>query len=143
MHSHALLFASQVAMTFNVGLFCAVIMGYVLGIMFFSHATDNFAAYLAAAKRAHANDRAAPYKMDPELGTAGKCEGCEGCDGCDPAYQSRADVSGGGGLAGVMLGAGGKGAISTPVSPKSGNARNSSVPDEDIGVMPSCCPEPR
>jgi small basic protein len=39
-------------MTFNVGLFCAVVMGYVIGIFLFSHLTDNYAAYLSAKRSA-------------------------------------------------------------------------------------------
>jgi hypothetical protein len=39
-------------MTFNVGLFCAVIMGYVVGIFLFSHLTDNYAAHLGAQRSA-------------------------------------------------------------------------------------------
>mmetsp|Transcript_8458 Transcript_8458/g.22644 ORF Transcript_8458/g.22644 Transcript_8458/m.22644 type:complete len:449 (-) Transcript_8458:725-2071(-) len=35
-----------IAMTFNVGLFCAVIVGYMLGAFIFASVPDNFAAYL-------------------------------------------------------------------------------------------------
>jgi hypothetical protein len=33
-------------MTFNVGLFCAVILGYMLGAFFFASFPENFAMYL-------------------------------------------------------------------------------------------------
>lgn len=36
----------QIAMTFNVGLFCAVIVGYMLGAYIFASVPDNFLAYL-------------------------------------------------------------------------------------------------
>eukprot|EP00983_Pelagomonas_calceolata_P041079 1137893-Pelagomonas_calceolata.AAC.4 len=36
----------QIAMTFNVGLFCAVILGYVLGVFFFASFPENYAMHL-------------------------------------------------------------------------------------------------
>ncbi len=39
-------FNMLIAMTFNVGLFVAVVMGYVLGILAFTHLAENYTAWL-------------------------------------------------------------------------------------------------
>lgn len=36
----------QIAMTFNVGLFCSVVLGYVLGAFLFASFPENYAMYL-------------------------------------------------------------------------------------------------
>ena len=40
----------QIAMTFNVGLFCAVVLGYVLGAFFFASLPENYSAHLQVSK---------------------------------------------------------------------------------------------
>jgi hypothetical protein len=40
-------FNMLVAMTFNIGLFVAVIGGYILGAIFFGHLAENYAMHVA------------------------------------------------------------------------------------------------
>lgn len=55
-------FLMLVAMTFNVGLFTAVIVGYVIGTFLFSHVIEAYAAFLAK-KKAAANASASKYAV--------------------------------------------------------------------------------
>jgi hypothetical protein len=112
-----------VAMTFNVGLFVAVVMGYVLGMTLFSHVPDNFAAHLATHPHPQHQHRSTAYTVqgDPE---SGLCEGKPQQDGNGCLGGTAASKEGQ--AAGVPIGANGAGTLS-----------------EDICVMPSCCPEPR
>uniref|UniRef100_A0A7S0NA32 Copper transport protein n=1 Tax=Chlamydomonas leiostraca TaxID=1034604 RepID=A0A7S0NA32_9CHLO len=105
-----------VAMTFNVGLFVAVVMGYVLGMALFSHIPDNFAAHLATHPRRQQRADAYREQGDPEAGIVqGKPQ-----NGCMNGHAKDGQA------AGVPIGANAAGTLS-----------------EDICVMPSCCPEPR
>lgn len=44
-------FMMLIAMTFNIGFFCAVIGGYVLGSMVFGHVLENYGAILHHERR--------------------------------------------------------------------------------------------
>jgi hypothetical protein len=61
----------QIAMTFNVGLFLAVIFGYALGSLLLSHIPENYAAAQAARRRA-ARERSVYDKMEAGVTAAVK-----------------------------------------------------------------------
>ncbi|KAL6749491.1 CTR type copper ion transporter [Haematococcus lacustris] len=60
-------FNMLIAMTFNVGMFCAVVLGYVLGVFFFSHIPDNWAARQLHAKQAADRQRMYGEPRDVEV----------------------------------------------------------------------------
>ncbi|KXZ49236.1 hypothetical protein GPECTOR_22g828 [Gonium pectorale] len=73
-------FNMLIAMTFNIGFFCAVIVGYLLGSLLFSHVLENYGAILHQ-RRKEAQARAG---FDPEL-AGGLLPGSEDGTGKGPA----------------------------------------------------------
>lgn len=47
----------QIATTFNVGLFVAVVLGYALGAALLSHIPDNYAAYMAVQRSSRSSKK--------------------------------------------------------------------------------------
>jgi copper transporter 1 len=67
-----------IAMTFNVGFFCAVIGGYILGTLLCSHVMENYAAILHQQRRdvaalARKRQAALPYMNGGGAAPNGNC----------------------------------------------------------------------
>ncbi len=104
-------FNMLIAMTFNVGFFCAVIGGYLLGTLLFGHVVDNYGHILHQRRR--------------ELAALARLRNCAGTNAVNGGSQlsarllDNAMATAGGGVAGVTAaGYGTAGAVGGYVPPK-------------------------
>lgn len=89
-------FNMLIAMTFNVGFFCAVIGGYLLGTLLFGHVVDNYGQILHQRRR--------------ELAALARLRNCAGVNAVNGGSQLSArlldsSLAAGGGVTGVTAGA--------------------------------------
>ncbi len=84
-------------MTYNTGLFVAVVLGYALGALLMSHVPENYAAALAARQRA--TERSAAYEKlqagNAATGNVASVAAAGGAEGAGLKSRSAADAGGG------------------------------------------------